>query len=184
VDNVFGRASAVAGWPAVALLFATYALCDIGFGLRAKALAACTKVPDATWGYTSQELHTLLASYGPPGRNLYAVTEWTLDLVFMLAYTGLFAAFLARLYSKPAARRLVVVPLLGLAADLAENAQLAYFAWTFQDDVTADSSVASLTTRVKMILFALSFHLVIAGALGALCCARRGSCINVFRAPH
>jgi hypothetical protein len=172
--RVYGRLSFVKTWPAVALLFVAFGLCQVGFGLRARYLGPCNEVPDGLWpNYTDEELHCRLAKFGPAGRNVYAVTECTLDVAFPLVCTALFAALLARVYSRKTARRLVFVPLLAMVADLCENACLAYLAWSFEDGHVAWSCWAAACTAVKYLLYMLSLALVGVGAVLTLVRCRR-----------
>ena len=159
--QVYGRLSFLTTWPMVALLFALLWLCTVGFAVRAKWLGPA---PDSEVWYTPGQLHARLARFGLEGRNIYALTELTLDLVFPTIYAGLFAGLIGRVFSPKTASWLALAPLLALCCDLAENFQFSYFAWTFQEDIVPWSYFAALSTAAKFVCVAVSIGVLLVGA--------------------
>jgi hypothetical protein len=168
-ERVYGRFSFIATWPVAALLFVAALVCNFGFQIRAEKLGPENKIPDARLWYTPPEIRDLFERMGEGGRNIYALTQVTLDLIFPAAYGGLFAAFIARVYRPATARVLAALPLLAVTADLTENALLAYYAWNFDGKAwPLLISVATMATALKFIFFLLSAVTVAAGGLISL----------------
>jgi hypothetical protein len=164
-EGVYGWASFITTWRAVALLSAAAVLCSVGFGVRSKVLGPCYPAPDSSVWYTPAEVREVFTGRGAHGRTLYAITEVTLDLIFPLVYGSLFAALIANVFPPSAARRLVFVPVLAVVADLAENVQLAYCAWTFDGLSDPPCQGAALATVLKSGLILVSTVLLVVGAL-------------------
>jgi hypothetical protein len=171
IENVYGGLSFLADWRVIGLLLLLGLLCEGEFALRGHALGPGNDTPDSKrWGYTPEQVHDWLDRIGEPGRQLYAQTQVTLDLVFPLAYAGLWAGLLARWWSCVWARRLVWAPVLAVFADYAENFQTAYLAWTFTPGhVSPLAWGAAVATCTKWALVALSVLLVGVGGLSRLC---------------
>jgi hypothetical protein len=168
-ERVYGIFSPIATWPVVALLFVAFVICAVGFQIEAQVLGYENKIPDARFWYTPSEIRDLYERLGEHGRNVYATTAMTLDIVFPLAYGGLFAALIARVYGRRAARVLVTIPVLTVAADLVENSLLSYYAWNFdQKQWPLLIWAATTATSVKSVLFVLSMLCVAAGGILAL----------------
>lgn len=168
-EPVYGRFSPVATWPAAALFFAVFLICSIGFQLRAEELGPTNKLPEAIPWYSPKYVRDLFENLQEHGRFVYAVTLLTLDLAFPLAYGGLFVALIGHVYTRRVARVLVTIPLLAVAADLTENALLAYYALNFDGKLwPLLVGVATIATALKFVLFGLSMLLLAAGGLIAL----------------
>jgi hypothetical protein len=166
-DNVYGKWSWITNWRAVVLLGIAFLLCVACFAGRTRYLGG--RAPDGEWPPLTPEcLHKRLENFGEARRTVYAVTECTLDLIFPLAYTALFAAGLAYFYPRKAARWLVAVPLLAMAADLCENGSLTYLALTFPGGPVALARWAAACTAAKDVLWALSAALVVVGMVVTL----------------
>jgi hypothetical protein len=168
-ERVYGIFTPIATWPVVALLFVAFVICSFGFQIEAQVLGYDNKIPDARFWYTPAEIRDLYEHMGEHGRNVYAATAMTLDVVFPLAYGGLFAALLAHVYSRHTARVLVSIPALTVLADLVENSLLSYYAWNFdQKQWPLLIWGATTATALKSVLFILSMLCVAAGGLLAL----------------
>src|SRR5262249_21924197 len=147
-----------------ALLFVAFVACQFGFTARAEHLGPGKEVLDSQRWYSPRQAHELLKNLGEEGRQLYAITEVTLDLIFPVVYAALFAGLLGNLYRARVVRRLAPVPLLAAAADWCENVCAALLAWTFTEDADWGAKPiawgAVIATPVKEALFLASMALV------------------------
>jgi hypothetical protein len=169
--GVYGWYSFVAWPPVLALLFAGYLLCTVGFSLRARELGVGNETPDTQWWYTRERLRDLLDAFGEEGRSCYALSECTLDIVFPLLYCSLFAGLLAHVYPRTAARCLLVLPLAAMMADLSENVHFAHLACHFNDFDTQIATwywTAVFSTATKFACFSLATLALIVGGIGSL----------------
>jgi hypothetical protein len=138
----------LAKWPVFVLLCVLYVLCFGGFRWRRATIGANVEPFDTRWrSYTPGEAHALLTSMGEGGRQIYAATQLTLDVLFPFVYAGLFAALLLKLDATP--RRLLLVPAAAAAADLLENCLTAYLAWSFTPAQPRDAWVAGASHVVR-----------------------------------
>lgn len=160
-------------WPVMALLFIAYLLCTQGFSARHAALGYELRLLDVRFGYTPEDARRLFEALGASGRNLYALTEVTLDLVFPFVYGGLLALLVVNLFSRERTRFLVLIPVLGVVFDLLENFTVALLAWTFAGRTSPLAWAASAFSSVKLLLGALSLVIVLVGAV-----------VNLRRKPH
>src|SRR4051794_39897197 len=106
------------------------------FALRERVIQLGAKVdpggvPDAKLWYTRDDVRTYLERIGKDGRGLYATTQLTLDILFLLLYGGLLCCLVARLCRPGLARFWVWMPVCASAADIGENALLACLAIGF-----------------------------------------------------
>ncbi|MCA1601200.1 MAG: hypothetical protein LC776_06015 [Acidobacteria bacterium] len=97
--------------------------------------------------YTPDEARELLKTIDERGRRIYAITQLTLDLVFPFIYGGLFVIALFKLYGNPG--YLLLVPLITVVADLAENLMTTYLALSYKGLASPVARVASTFTTVK-----------------------------------
>ncbi|MGD8570757.1 MAG: hypothetical protein PVJ39_21905 [Gammaproteobacteria bacterium] len=155
----------VPSWPMVGLLFVAFLLCDFAFGWRSDQLFSPNKVLDARGWYSPDEAKVLFERLGDEGRWLYAKTEVTLDLAFPLIYGTLFLLLTLRLYHESVAKRLMLVPLIAMVADLLENSLIAYLAWTFDGQASALTWLAAIFTAVKTAAFVGALLVILAGGI-------------------
>jgi hypothetical protein len=118
----------------VARLIVSFIVCQVLFRLRRRRIG--DDIPDLWrhW-YTPQKVHQFLDDLKTDSnRNLYALSQVTLDVVFPITYGLLAAVTLYSLLgqSLPALEFLLYLPLITVAADLLENITVAWLAWTFQ----------------------------------------------------
>ncbi len=168
-ERVYGIFSPIATWPVVALLFVAFIICTFGFQIEMGVIGYENKLPDARGWYTPPEIRDFYEHIGEHGRKVYAATAMTLDVIFPLAYGGLFAAIMAHVYRPRIARLVVAIPLLTVAADLVENSLLSYYALNF-DGKQWPLLIwgATTATAMKFVLFMLSMLLTAAGGLRSL----------------
>jgi hypothetical protein len=168
-ERVYGVLSPIATWPAAALFFVAILICILGFQIEAGVLGPDNKIPDGRFWYTPAEIRDLFERLEEHGRNVYATTAMTLDVVFPLVYGGMFAALIGHVYRPRVARLVVCVPVLTVVADLVENSLLSYYAWNF-DGKQWPLLIwgATTATALKSVLFGLSMILTAAGGLISL----------------
>ncbi len=158
-----------AAWPAIAVLFALFMLCTVGFNWRASQLGVQNPPPDTrTKRYSSQELGNLFETWGPEGRRLYVVTQLSIDLLFPLVYGLLLAFLIVQTYSDAWGRWLWLVPLILMAFDYAENITAILLVTQYRTgQVPSASGVWALFsfTQMKMMLFSMATLLALIGGL-------------------
>jgi hypothetical protein len=167
LTSIHSLLTSLATWPIVSLLLVGFIVCQQGFGWRQKKLGY-TKPPDVLGWYTPTQIRHLFKSWGPSSRTLYAWTEVTLDFAFLLIYGTLFGVLLAQLFRSGWTSGLVLVPLAGAAADLAENTLLTWLVCTYDGQEHSVVWVAACFTALKIILFVASLLLLLAGGAGKL----------------
>jgi hypothetical protein len=167
-DKLYGFLVETATWPRVFLLAALFLLIVGVFDLRRKALGHENPALDGRRrGYSPEDARKFFEAIGPDGRKLYANTELSLDVAFPLVYGSLFAALLILLYGQVSARYRVLVPLLTVVMDLAENVTLAFLASRFDGKASPLARVAAVFTLLKFVLFVLSLLLILFGVVAA-----------------
>jgi len=107
-------------------------------------------VLDKRMWYTPEQASDYFDRIGPTGRQVYAITQFTLDLAFPILYTLLFIGAIVRWCPQSFARGLLWVPVGIFLVDIAENSLLVYFAYHPQERMVAQ--VASACTTIKWTL--------------------------------
>jgi hypothetical protein len=161
-NMIYGLVARMANWPVLALLFVIFLLCISGFEQRRKAIG--DTLESSIW-YTPDKASKVLQAMGEHGRNIYAITEITLDLIFPFLYGGLFAILLFHVYGREKAGWVLLIPLIAIVADLLENFTAAYLAWSFDGRPCQLAWAATTFTIVKTAMFLLSLVLILAGAV-------------------
>lgn len=128
-DSLYQRINRIANWRIGVFLFLANLACMAAFKWRGDQLKL--ESPDAKRHYSPDELYAFLDGIGENGRNLYAWTQITLDVIYPVVYCLLFAILLVALYRWEKLRCVVWLPLLTGVFDLLENVTTAYLAATF-----------------------------------------------------
>ena len=127
---------------------------------------------DMSNGYSPAQAYQLIASYGPQGRQNYAIIEVTLDLVYPFV-SGLMFSLLI-LYSfqrgfpnQKWAGRLALLPFAVMASDYLENTCVIIMLLAYPRQLIAVAQAANFFTTAKMVLspFELVFVVGLAGWL-------------------
>ena len=129
---------------------------------------------DVQNGYTIESVREDMLGYGPEGRAHYALMAVTLDFVFPAFYGGFLGALI--ILSLPDGnnlhrggratrmdiwrRRLLLLPLLSVMVDLAENIQIFAMLRQFPDITASQVALADLTTRSKFLVLNVTFIVV------------------------
>lgn len=166
-DAIYRLVERKATWQMTGLLFILFILCLAAFDWRNGVVG---ETLESARSYTPAEANEIFKKMGAEGRTTYALTEITLDLVFPLVYGGLFAILIFRLYSREAARWLLLIPFILVVSDLLENFTAAYLAWSFKEgQQPSPIALAAVTfTVLKGLLFVLSLVLILLGAVWRL----------------
>jgi hypothetical protein len=115
---------------------------------------------DVRFRYTALEARELFKELGDQGRQIYAATELTLDLVFPLTYGPILVICLARLSSRERGRYLVIVPAVTVVADLLENLTVVSLLWSYQEQTLSRLWSALAWTGAKFTAVKWVFALV------------------------
>lgn len=129
-------------------------------------------------GVAPADLAAALDALGPDGRTFYALFLLTGDVAWPLVYALFLSTLLAWLFARglpPASplHRLIMAPLLALAADYAENIGLLALILAFPARLDGIAQLTSLFQVIKWSLIGVSGLLVVVGALLAV--LRRGA---------
>jgi hypothetical protein len=147
--------------PAVALLVVGIALTSEVFNWRQDLLGhgAGSKVLDTRLWYTPDDVRDFLHEIGLTGRQLYLVTQLSVDLLFPAMYGLLCALLLVRLWGRMWGGFFAAVALAAAASDVVENLCTAVLAATFEGQSSWLALPAVLATLAK---FGLTFVALVA----------------------
>jgi hypothetical protein len=151
---------------AFAWLLVGIVVCNLGFAWRSAKFGSEKKLLDARFWYSQTEAQEFLNDLEPGGRNLYAATELTLDILYPLVYTATLGVLMLWLYPENVAKKLLVLPMMGGGFDLPENIQLAFLALTFDGSESVVAVTAALCTATKFVFLAASVAVVVVGVAG------------------
>ncbi|MCW1969486.1 MAG: hypothetical protein KIH69_015345 [Anaerolineae bacterium] len=147
----------LARWWLIALVFVAALGMIVLFRLRAETLQAWSglrdPILDAQFGYTPAFAYERIRAIGAGGRQLYALTQLTLDIAFPFAYSLLASLLVVRLYRFAEhlswVRALRYVPWLNGAVDVVENLSIAALLLLFPTEWPALAHFASAAGVVK-----------------------------------
>jgi hypothetical protein len=119
---------------------------------------------DIRFAYTPGTLFDIATGLGERGRQFYALSELTADLVYPLLYSSLFSLLLERLLprafpDRAGWRQLALLPFGALIFDYGENAALATILLGFPGTMRL-APIASLFTSVKWIFGGASILMI------------------------
>lgn len=175
LSKFHGFVGRIATWPVTSLLFIGFVLCTLGFTSRTERLGSNPPLLDARYWYDPAGVQALFEKLGPAGLRDYALTEVTLDLAFPFIYGGLLLIMVYRLFEPKTARVLLLLPLIGMIADLLENSSVVLMAWTYDGSAPGFAAVATVFTLVKNVLIRVAMVIVLVGAIRAIVLKRPGS---------
>jgi len=126
--------------------------------------------PDTTLFYTGAKLFQMAETYGSEGRSAYLHARWNFDLAFPLIYTFFFITAIAWLFKKvlpsPSRHWLLVVPLLAMLLDFAENTATSVVMRAYPTQATWGQALAPIFTPLKWFAVTACVILVVAGLVG------------------
>lgn len=124
---------------------------------------ASSPILDTWFGYPPDRAFTLIGALGKDGRQLYALTEVTVDLLYPLIYTGLLAVLLGLLtpLAFPGSRLaagLARLPLVVLVSDYLENIGVVTLLLVYPSQ---PALIARLTAAMTMLKISLGVLCVV-----------------------
>ena len=158
------------------LLILVAVACQFGFARRRGRFDGIELLDTRQW-YSPAEAADVFAALDrldPGARQLYALTELTLDMVFPVAYGTLIAISLFRLFEKRGTT-LMWLPLAAAGADILENLTVSYLALPFDGEATALAWIATSLTAAKSGLILASLVALLLGVIWWLVRTRASS---------
>jgi hypothetical protein len=162
----------VKGWVIACLALANLVMMAL-FNIRGRALQAWSgyvdPILDVKFGYSPAFAHERIRALGEGGRQIYALTQLTLDIAYPIAYTLLFSLIVIRLYQpfshKKWVHALRWVPFVAGGADVVENVNIAAMLMLFPIESGVLATIASVAGMVKWSFVALSMTMVGVGVI-------------------
>ena len=107
-------------------------------------------------GYSPDEAAALFDALGNDGRAFYAISELTLDVLFPLVYGAWLVICIWLVWGRPWRLVLAGVVVITCAADLVENALIAYMALIYNGTLQPMMLAANVATLLKWGLLAVA----------------------------
>ena len=109
---------------------------------------------DMMFAYTPAQVYELVPAYGEQGRQLYAVTELTVDLAYPILYNLLLSVLMAIIFrgafsSGSQWHKLPLLPLASWLADYLENVGITIMLVSYPQELDALAWVTSLFSTAK-----------------------------------
>lgn len=126
---------------------------------------------DLTMGFTPARTLQMVEQYGEAARDYYATVEMTIDVIYPLVYTCLFAVVLSLLYYRKSYRPFALVnvfPFVTLLFDYLENITIVTMLKNYPDQSMTVASLCEIFKMLKWFTFAVTVLLVIYGLLKSL----------------
>jgi hypothetical protein len=125
---------------------------------------------DVLPGYSPAYLAEVLSTYGEVGRNAYATSLMTLDMLFPISYGIFFALLVRRVYlnlNVPVGlvNAMIAMPLLSWGLDWIENSTFVYLISVYPALPLAVAQFVSLVTLIKVSLYALTTIALVIGSV-------------------
>jgi hypothetical protein len=155
------------------VLFIAALLFQLIFECRNRTLTAYSGEPQPTLDsdvcYGPQKAHELFGKLGDRGRQLYAWTEITVDLIFPIIYSFFLSLLIIYIFQKSSSNKslqsLAILPFVAMLFDYGENTLIAFMLFAYPQKYFAVAWVASLFTKLKWILLAVSFAAILFGLI-------------------
>lgn len=123
---------------------------------------------DLTIGYNPAQTLQMVADYGPAARAYYARTELTLDIIYPLVYSLLFAIILTLLFRNKADKPfwwVTLLPFVILLFDYLENAAIVALLTTYPAQSSALAVLCEVAKLGKWLSLVLVVILIVYGLL-------------------
>ena len=119
--------------------------------------------------YGPAELYEIMEHYGDQGRQVYALSHLTADVLFPLVYAFFFGLLIAYIFQRAFSRdswnqRLNLVPFLLLIFDLIENVSVVILLLAYPTELEGLARVTGMVTSVKWMLAGITVALPLVGA--------------------
>lgn len=123
--------------------------------------------------YTPVQVYSMVASYGDAGRAMYRAHELTIDVIYPVVYTLLFALLITWLFRRgfaPGSRmqKLNVVPFGAFLFDMLENVCIVLMLSIHPAQPAALAWIGALITFVKWLFAIATILLILTGLVMAL----------------
>ena len=131
------------------------------------------RLMDGLFWYLPQDVFTRLAAYQSSGRTLYLVNDWTMDLIYPLVYSLLFA-FLLTMVLRSAfppgspLQRMQLLPFMMMIFDYLENLSISLLLVQYPTQSFLLARIASIFTTLKWCFGAFSILALTAGLIGLI----------------
>lgn len=126
-----------------------------------EAAGSTVGIIDLTFGYKPERTLFMVAAYGDAGREVYAKTETTLDILYPIVYTILFCIALGLLYTDKKWWWLNIFPFITLIFDFMENYCIVSLLHSFPEQSTSLASGVEIFKILKFVTFGASVLLVL-----------------------
>ena len=176
-----GRAAArlaggVRGWMAIAAVAVFAAFTALVLPAQAEAGAFYTvryPAPDTSFWYSPGDLYAAADAWGADGRAAYVRARVTFDVIWPLVYGTFLVTTLAWVWARATPsgsrwRRIVLLPILALTLDYAENVCTATVIGRYPARTPVLAELAPLFTAGKWLALSASFLLLGVGVILAL----------------
>jgi hypothetical protein len=124
---------------------------------------------DSDRSYDATIAHELFRKLGHEGRQLYAWTEITLDLIFPIIYSLFLSLLIIYIFQKFSNAKsplsLAMLPFIAMAFDYGENILIAVMLFAYPQKHSVLALVASLFTKLKWGFIVLSFGTILFGLI-------------------
>ncbi len=128
--------------------------------------------PDLSTFYTVEELYSWAELYGESGRMSYIRTRFTFDIIWPIIYTGFLVSSIGSVthgrYGESTAKKLVLIPVLGLLFDYLENISTSVIMWRYPIRTPIIDYAATLFTPLKWIFLGASFLILLTSLIQIL----------------
>jgi len=120
--------------------------------------------------YTSAEFYKIIAAYGDQGRQVYALSHLTADVLFPLVYAFFFGLLLSYIFQRAFpidswVQGLNLVPFVLLIFDLIENLGVVILLLAYPTQMEGLARFTGIITSVKWIIAGITVALPLAGAV-------------------
>lgn len=127
---------------------------------------------DLQLSYTPEEAYAWISGYSDSERSMYLLIELTLDILYPVVYSFAICFALFLFFGKP---KLAQLPLLLIFLDLIENGFIVFVLLNYPTKHDWLVQMASFFTSSKWTLAAISFTLLLLGAIRFLFMRRKGN---------
>jgi hypothetical protein len=147
------------------------------FPMRSARLKELSKkdnpILDVMFAYTPAQVYELVPAYGEQGRQLYAMTELTADLVYPIIYNLLLSVLMAIVFrtafsSGSKLHRLPLLPLASWLADYLENVGITIMLLSYPQELDAVAGATSFFSTAKWAVGSASVIMIAIGLVALL----------------
>jgi hypothetical protein len=125
----------------------------------------CRSTLDSNISYTSTDAYELFCKL-KKGREFYAWTEITVDMIFPIIYSFFFSLLIIYIFQNCSIKSpqfLAILPFIAMLFDYGENVLIAFMLFDYPRQYPALASIASLFTKLKWGLLVISFLAILYG---------------------